>query len=414
MHGWTFRIVLTLLPLAVVIHGVPVTLAGATNPPTVFAARDMMAENGLSSPAPYMARLRQRVEVWRAELPAIRASAEAAAARVIGGGRLFAAGPQRSFAPEALGRSGGLMLIRAYDPATALGTNDTILAATADAQPDPSLAALLARARAAGSTVVLFGAVDREALPLPGPGVQVLPAAASRDGRPVSIESVGNVVGLWTWVAEFVGACVERGRMPCMYQSYGRPGGRERSEKLRGIAFHERTDVTPATAAGLGARYLNGLASALRNMEEHDRAGFQRGASLIRDSHAAGHAVRVVHTAHMFPAEMTVAQAPAWIVDARPSDKPAAGDVAIVLDYQTFNRERTDAIARNGSACILTCSETPPASFTADPRHVYLNPYWEVDDALLDLPGYDIKILPISGIMQSAIYWQLVELATGT
>jgi hypothetical protein len=28
----------------------------------------------------------------------------------------------------------------------------------------------------------------------------------------------------------------------------------------------------------------------------------------------------------------------------------------------------------------------------------------------VDLPGYDIKILPTSGILQSVVYWQLVGL----
>ena len=50
-----------------------------------------------AEPAPYMLRLADRAEAWRAELPALRASADEAAKHVLAGGRLLAARSAEEF-----------------------------------------------------------------------------------------------------------------------------------------------------------------------------------------------------------------------------------------------------------------------------------------------------------------------------
>jgi len=34
-----------------------------------------------------------------------------------------------------------------------------------------------------------------------------------------------------------------------------------------------------------------------------------------------------------------------------------------------------------------------------------IHPHWSYGDALATVPGYDVPILPASGIVQAAIYW---------
>ncbi|MCK9589722.1 MAG: hypothetical protein M0Q93_10240, partial [Terrimicrobiaceae bacterium] len=58
---------------------------------------------------------------------------------------------------------------------------------------------------------------------------------------------------------------------------------------------------------------------------------------------------------------------------------------------------------------ILTTSRRPTGEWVEDAEHVYIDPCWEVQDAGVELPGYDINILPVSGVMQSAIFWELLE-----
>jgi len=37
-----------------------------------------------------------------------------------------------------------------------------------------------------------------------------------------------------------------------------------------------------------------------------------------------------------------------------------------------------------------------------------IRPRWPFGDALTPVPGYDVEILPSSGIVQAAIYWAVV------
>lgn len=113
----------------------------------------------------------------------------------------------------------------------------------------------------------------------------------------------------------------------------------------------------------------------------------------------------------MFPSEIQVKQNPAWFQVAKAEYSPRPEDVAIVLGYQAFSWKMTENIHKDGSACILTCSHAAPAEFLHRPKNVYLQPFWGIEDASVEVKGYDVKILLISGVMQAAIYRQLVELS---
>ena len=40
-------------------------------------------------------------------------------------------------------------------------------------------------------------------------------------------------------------------------------------------------------------------------------------------------------------------------------------------------------------------------------RVIYINPYWPINDNCVSVPGYDIPILPASGVIDAAIYWAI-------
>ena len=44
---------------------------------------------------------------------------------------------------------------------------------------------------------------------------------------------------------------------------------------------------------------------------------------------------------------------------------------------------------------------------------LYIRPHWPIEDACVDLKGYDVPILPASGVMQAAVYWALVAETCG-
>ena len=42
---------------------------------------------------------------------------------------------------------------------------------------------------------------------------------------------------------------------------------------------------------------------------------------------------------------------------------------------------------------------------------LYIAPAWPLTDGCVSVPGYDIPILPASGVVQAAIYWTIVSKA---
>jgi len=38
---------------------------------------------------------------------------------------------------------------------------------------------------------------------------------------------------------------------------------------------------------------------------------------------------------------------------------------------------------------------------------MFVDPFWRFGDAVVTVPGYDVKMLPPSGVIQSMMYWML-------
>ena len=366
------------------------------------------------APSPtYIERMSNRVTEWQKALPEIRTSASAAAAKVMQGGNLYVAGPQGTFQAEANGRAGGLMLTRWYAATQALTSADVVLAATTTTNQSAELQKLFENAERGGATVVLFGNAFPPP-PLKKGAIDLLPAKPfGPDPAPtaLSLESISNLIGLWGWTGEFITACVAHGQMPCVYESFGLPGGPERGESLKGLRFHELTTVTQADAKDLGARFFQKTAQSLKEAADGNREAFKKAAAMIGASHAAGTTIRVDGIAHIFPAEFKQAPTPSWFQVGEAKEGRRAGDLTLYLGYQAFPWPLVKSVAEDGSHCIVACSHLPTPEFTAT-GNVYLNPHWDLQDGGIELNGYDVRLLPLSGIMDSAIYWQLVELST--
>src|SRR5690606_20231537 len=117
---------------------------------------------------------------------------------------------------------------------TVLTSKDTVLAALDAGSDAAALDAVLQQAQNAGAKVLLFAGPSRGKIAAnkTRKTVRVLPAQPFADvAYPNSpgIESVSNVIGGWTWMAELVGCCVRRGHMPTAFTSNFMPNGKERN-----------------------------------------------------------------------------------------------------------------------------------------------------------------------------------------
>ncbi len=342
----------------------------------------------------YLSRLQDTIVRGRSNLATVTNSAGRAAAEYLSGGNILAAGRQADFISEACGRAGGLMAIAPLGGGIPT-RHDIILYAVPGALEQEDLK-MLDQWRERGATVIEFSS----------------PAGVFENHFPIN--TVANVIDLWTWTGEFVAACTRLGQMPVLYQSYGLPGGPERGKKYQGKKFHDDLRVKPIASGVLGREYLDQIQRMLAKINETQMPKILQAARWWSQV-PKGSATTLV-TGHMFPRHAQDARAPqmsdfaavpAW----ENKDLLEAGHapaLVLCLGYQ-FAPQKLLAQAQ-ALGVRLVYSDVEPAQPPEPASNIlYLDPAWPLADGCVTVPGYDIPILPASGVVQAAIYWTLAS-----
>jgi hypothetical protein len=351
-----------------------------------FWARDAAADD-------YIGRLQNTIIQSRASLPTLTQSAERAAGEFLSGGNLWVAGRQADFIAEACQRAGGLMAVAPlaqHVPAR----HDVILYAVPGSIDDNDRR-FFEDCREKGATVVSF----------------CFPAGLFQNAFPV--DTVMNVVELWTWTAEFVAACTRMGRMPVLYQSYGLPGGRERAKKYQGKRFHDDLSIWPIAAGILANEYIDQLRHMLARIQETEIPRMDCAAGWWHNAKSATALV----TGHMYPAHgqdsrtihvCDFVPVPAW------ENKSLLGadspEFVLYLGYQFAPQKLLAEAIAKGVKLVYTDVQ-PGQPPEPSENIVYIAAAWPLADGCVTVPGYDIPILPASGVVQAAIYWTIASKA---
>lgn len=364
---------------------------------------------GNSPAADYSSRLLFSLSGIASDLPRITSTAEAAAERLAAGGTLWLSGSHQGLISEALGRAGGMITAKGLgDPATQLTSRDVVLVGSlaADSPADGALLEALAKS---GALVILLAPKDA-----PGSSLYLSPHAPEpgSDGLlPVASPALAAV--LWTLTGEIVGALTRLGKMPPMYQSIVVPGGRERNASHLELQW-EPGPVTPVAPGLLGRKYLARLTACLRRLRATQMEGFGQAGALAAEALAAGHTAWYAGVGHMPPFEVgqpgdtgLLAPLTSSIEPEPVADQIKPGDVVLYVGYyEPFGPWVETAHAR-GARTVTLVSGTPEHPAAEMGAELNLNACWPFGDALVDVPGYDVRILPPSGVMQSAAYWML-------
>ena len=342
----------------------------------------------------YLSRLQDTIARSRTNLATVTKSADKAAGEYLSGGHIWAAGRQADFISEACGRAGGLMVIAPLGGSVP-ARHDTILYAVPGALEQEDLSRLY-QWREKGVTVIQFSS----------------PAGVFDNHFP--IDTVANVVDLWTWTGEFVAACTRLGQMPVLYQSYGLPGGPERGKKYLGKRFHDDLSVKPIAPGVLGREYLDQIQRMLTKINATQMPKILQAAKWWSDVPTAS--ATTLFTGQMFPRHAQdpralrisdFAAVPAWedkeILD--PGHPPA---FVLCLGYQFAPQKLLDQAKALGVKLVY--SDVQPAQLPEPASNIlYLDPAWPLADGCVMVTGYDVPILPASGIAQAAIYWTIVS-----
>lgn len=356
----------------------------------------------------------QACEALRAGREVRERAAEAAAARFVQGGTLWAGGSIPGFASEWLGRAGGLMPVRALGSPAEPAAGDVVVYGSRSGAAGPD-AALLRPLPARDVLAVVFGP-EAEAGAFEGVASFHIPAAVPAETPlPEPALATASLAALWAFTGDLVAACTRHGRMPTMWQSIMVPGSRERNERYRAQRFHEPVGAVPPVAPGvLGDRYLDGLCEALRGVAG-EQARIAAAGALVRGALGGGRTIFHANMGHFEPARLLPEgfPVPLSVLPARSPEAELArlgrpGDVLVAVWYTALPAELLETARRLQAASVCILAGNPTETRPPDAADVLLDPHWVLGDALVEVPGYDVRILPPSGVLNATVFYAVL------
>ncbi|NCO36801.1 MAG: hypothetical protein AUJ92_08320 [Armatimonadetes bacterium CG2_30_59_28] len=378
-----------------------------------------------AAPSParqYCDRVLRVIRQTRQQIPDMTIAAEVAGARLIAGGELYAAGSDRGFNLEALNRAGGMMATKLMGKVEDVKPGDVALLSftSQNADKDRDLAAAL---KEHGALVIGFGSPSHvgDGLALPflfdnlAPKDDCILAFPSRPQKLGPTSAVGNAINLWVFTAELVAACTRQGKMPTLWQSVMVEGARDRNALYRGKNFHDGLKVEPVPSGQLARQYLDELARIVRQIREREIPSVRRAAMKIAETIRSGSQAYLYIIGHMPPDEVG-GFGDAGFFQGLPHGKrlqemeQAVGrnDLIVGLVYTGVWPEILDFANQTGARVVWILAPTEDSAKALERGDIIIDQHWILGDAVVEVPGYDVKILPPSAVAQLTIYWALV------
>jgi uncharacterized phosphosugar-binding protein len=354
-------------------------------------------------------------------LDAIADQASIAADRVIGGGNLYGLSDDGgSFVAELSWRSGGLTNTCKAPDSEEIHENDFVIVATVG-DPTDDLAIRMSACREKGAHVMLIGS-EGSTLRAAADGFipNGLPAGTaplfSYHGKAICpAAGASNVAAMWLFTAEYVAACTQRGKMPAFYQSGGVPYGSFRNKTFTDHVFYDGSEIQVGSipTGELGRRYLANLQRCLAGILIGEIGKFEEIGKVAADTLAAGHTVWCDAIGHFVSHQAGSTGNPGLIRYGRPEEKEPAGpvdknDFYIYNGYYLYPEEEFPKYRELGVRSAWLLGGREAQDIYPVPGEIHIDAYWRFGDASLYIPGHDIKILPVSGVVMTVTLWMIV------
>jgi hypothetical protein len=79
-----------------------------------------------------------------------------------------------------------------------------------------------------------------------------------------------------------------------------------------------------------------------------------------------------------------------------------------IIWYHEMPAPLLAAARENGLRPIVVAGQNPFAPLDTSLADVYLDPKWMVGDAIVAVPGYDIKVLPPSAVLNGLLFYAVI------
>jgi hypothetical protein len=392
----------------------------------------------------YLDLVKTRLVSIRRDVPKLTELGEGMASPLLKGGALFT--PQiGTYWPSEFGnRAGGLMGLK---PATYVAQSPDDVAYTT--LPDPRRTKLAddqrwkrlidgpAKIFVIGRPEDLAGAaaVERFAGFTGGAGAEE-GACAKGDINPLApIRPFEQLVRGWVTAGEMVAAMTRGGggvggRMPVLWMSVWLEGALVRNqafyqhdnlrEPWHVPLFHDGIYVPPLRPGHVANAFLSELESIVAIVAQQSQQIAAAG-RWMADATRAGKRISTVLVGHSYPEILELADQQtyplAWLPSV--SDLRIAhhkdlgpGDVALHLGYAPVDVPDVQKILDRGVRFIYTSPYGRPATLKDHPNLIWLDLPWRPGDATVDVPGYSVRLLPMSSSAHTMVYFSLLcELA---
>ena len=352
-------------------------------------------------PESALLRLVNVLEACRSDIPAMEPVAEEAADRLARGGRFWAAG-NRSLVSELTGRAGGFMMLKPLGEQCSKKGDVVLYFPCAESSPP-----------AGKGLLVCFGeSLGRD-------DCVCFPNHADAAGSSVTLGQTGCG---WVFSAEVISALTRKGMMPVMYETIGAYGGNGRIVLYKNgeIPFHTDITVQPVPSGHISEGYIHTICAMLARVEREEYEKLKTLGRWAREAHSEGKTLYMYSMGHLFPDEVEASEigsaftSGVWNAGFRhptPAHEFLEGDLVVHIGYQhppqDLLRKARDARARVGYVSLY-----PDRDYTQDPGVIWIDPMWPWSDACVPIEGYDVSVLPASGLVNGAIAWEIYRLAT--
>lgn len=366
-------------------------------------------------------------------LPRLTAPAEGTAKALIAGGSFYLGGDPGWIA-EGDGRAGGLTMARplplgtsapstkpqpnAPEPGTWLSAStvpvkgDVVWIAylPADYAQDAAAAAEL---ESRGCFVVLFGPKLADGSPHASHWIDSFTSATDD----ANLTRMGNILSLWTLTAELTAATSRQGKTLSFYESDSIEGARVRNGLYGKLNFHDGVpSMSPIAAGTLSREYMRFIRIMLHDINAQERSKIDQAALEMRNQAAAGHPAILMLVGHMMPSAVDQHSSlfrymsyPAERNDLQ-KNLPQHG-YFVFIGYVGIYLDLWKEVREDGAKALWVASPLPTAVDFSQWHDVVLDEHWEIGDSAVTAPGYDVRILPPSGIAQLFIYEMLMHAA---
>jgi len=386
----------------------------------------------------YLELARRTLEAVRRDAPYLAGMGAQMAELLLDGGAISAPRAGAFWSSEFCGRAGSLMGVSS--PGDAASAKDVAFFDLPDPRrPNPARSEVL-KGLARG-LVRLFAIGRREDLEasVPASRVSAFTGGAGPDEGLFGVQGVRPLVALrhldqlvrgWVTAGEMIAACTRAGRMPVIWMSVWLEGALVRNahfirhdnlrEPWSPPLFHDRVYVPPLAEGYAAEAFLDaaeGIAAALERQAEALAACGEWMAEAVRSHRRAF----VVAVGHSYPAILDIPQGARYPVEwgASVSDLSKAvprslgeGDVVLHLGYGPVDVRDADGVIRRGIRLVHTSPYGCPPELRGRKGFLWFDLPWRPGDASVDVPGYSVRILPMSSTAHTLAYQAvLCELA---